>query len=133
MSLSDYYENKVLDHMVRGQAFTVPTDVYVALWIGDPLDTGAGGAEVTGGSYARIKVGATGVTTFTAASGGSIGLTAAIEYTGMPNTTATPITHVAVCDALSGGNVLMSGLLGSSKTTSAGDSLRLTAITISLD
>lgn len=132
MSISDYYENKILDHMVRGQAFTVPTDVYVALWVGDPLDTGAGGAEVTGGSYARIKVGATGVTTFTAASGGSIGLTAAIEYTGMP-TTASPITHVAVCDALTGGNVLVSGALASSKSTSAGDSLRLTAITISLD
>ena len=49
---SDYLEDKVLDHVFGGNAFTAPTTLYVALYTVAPSDTG-GGTEVSGGAYAR--------------------------------------------------------------------------------
>ena len=54
-ALSDYLENKVIDFLLRAQAFTAPVTTYVALLTAAPSDTG-GGTEVTGGSYARVAV-----------------------------------------------------------------------------
>ena len=48
---SDYLEDKVLDHVFGGNAYTAPGTLYVALYTVAPTDTG-GGTEVTGGSYA---------------------------------------------------------------------------------
>lgn len=31
-NLSDYMENKIIDHMLRNQAYTPPATVYVALF-----------------------------------------------------------------------------------------------------
>ena len=39
-AFSDYYENMIINHMFRNQAFTVPTTVYVALFL-----TGSTGLE----------------------------------------------------------------------------------------
>jgi len=47
-SISDYYENKIIDHMLRGQAFTPPSTIYLALYTVAPTDAG-GGTEVSGG------------------------------------------------------------------------------------
>ena len=49
---SDYLEDKVLDHVFGGNAYTAPGTHYVALYTVAPTDTG-GGTEVTGGSYTR--------------------------------------------------------------------------------
>ena len=49
---SDYLEDKVLDHVFGGNAYTAPTTLYVALYTVAPSDTG-GGTEVSGGGYAR--------------------------------------------------------------------------------
>ena len=49
---SDYLEDKVLDHVFGGNAYTAPSTLYVALYTVAPTDTG-GGTEVSGGSYAR--------------------------------------------------------------------------------
>jgi hypothetical protein len=51
--LSDYSGRKILDHLVGKTSFTMPVNVYVALFTALPSDAGAGGTEVTGGSYAR--------------------------------------------------------------------------------
>ena len=51
---SDYLEDKVLDHVFGGVAYTQPTK-HVALYTVAPTDTG-GGTEVTGGAYARQSV-----------------------------------------------------------------------------
>ena len=44
---SDYLEDKVLDHVFGGNAYTAPTTLYVALYTVAPSDTG-GGTEVSG-------------------------------------------------------------------------------------
>jgi alkylation response protein AidB-like acyl-CoA dehydrogenase len=51
-SLSNYAENKVLDHVLGTTSYTKPT-TYVALYTVAPTDSTAG-TEVTGGSYARL-------------------------------------------------------------------------------
>jgi len=126
-SISDYYENKILDHMLRAQAFTPPSTVYVALYTVSPSDSG-GGTEVSGGSYQRQSV------TFSAASGGSISNSADITF---PQATANWGTIVAVglFDAQTAGNLLWYGDLTTSKTVNSGDIFKISAgnLTVSVD
>lgn len=63
-SLSDYAENKALDHMLGTAAWTMPTGVCLGLFTSDPGEA-SGGTEVSGGSYARAAI------TFNAANGGA--------------------------------------------------------------
>lgn len=108
-----YLMNKVIDHVLRNSSYTPPAAVYLALWIGSPTVSGAGGAEVTGGSYVRIGI------TFSAASGGATANTVAITF---PEATADwgTVTHAAVCDAVSAGNVLYFQALPASQVISTG-------------
>jgi len=94
-ALSDYLENKLLDHALGTAAYTMPT-VYVALYTSDPTDADTG-TEVSGGGYARQTV------TFNAASGGSASNAGDITF---PQATADwgTITHIGLRDAATGGN-----------------------------
>jgi len=124
---SDYYENKVIDHMLRNQAFTPPSTVYVGLYTAAPTDAG-GGTEVSGGSYARQAV------TLAAASNGATQNSADITF---PTATADWGTIVAagLFDASTAGNLLAWNNLTASKTVNNGDTFKITAgsLTISVD
>jgi len=126
-SFSDYFENKIIDHMLRNQAFTPPSTLYVALYTVAPTDAG-GGTEVSGGSYARQAV------TFSAASGGATSNSADITF---PQATADwgTIVAVGILDASSGGNLLAWGALTANKTVNSGDQFKITAgnLTLSVD
>ena len=115
---SNYLENKVLEHVFGGNAFTAPSTLYVALYTSAPSDTG-GGTEVSGGAYARQSAAFT-VTSDTASN------TSAIEY---PTATADygTVVAVGVFDALTSGNLLAYGNLTASKTVSIGDVFRFNA------
>ena len=115
---SDYLEDKVLDHVFGGTAYTAPTTLYVALYTVAPTDTG-GGTEVSGGAYARQ----TAAFTVTGTNPTTASNSAAIEY---PTATANYGTVVAVgiFDALSGGNLLAYANLDTSKVVSTGDVFR---------
>jgi hypothetical protein len=97
---SDYYENKIIDHLFRNQAFTPPTTVYVSLHSGRPGDTGAN--EISGGGYARQAV------TLTAASGGASENSAAVSFSNMP---AVTVVAFGLWDASTAGNLLAWGWL----------------------
>tara|TARA_B100001059_G_scaffold232562_1_gene270667 strand:+ start:649 stop:1041 length:393 start_codon:yes stop_codon:yes gene_type:complete len=118
---SDYLEDKVLDHVFGGNAYTAPGALYVALYTVAPTDTG-GGTEVSGGGYVRktstFNVSGTSPTTATNPS--------AIEY---PTATANYGTVVAVgiLDASSSGNLLAYANLTDSKVVSSGDVFRFNA------
>ena len=118
---SDYLEDKVLDHVFGGTAYTAPATLYVALYTVAPDDTG-GGTEVTGGSYVRQ----TGTFTVSGTNPTTATNSAAIEY---PTATADYGTVVAVgiLDASSGGNLLAYADLTTSKTVSTGDVFRFDA------
>lgn len=54
-AFSDVFEDALLNHIFHPDQYTYPrTNMIVALWIGNPTDTGLGGAEVSGGSYSRV-------------------------------------------------------------------------------
>jgi hypothetical protein len=116
---TDYMENKIIDHMLRNQSYTPPSTIYVALFTSAPSDAG-GGTEVSGGSYARQAV------TLTAASGGASENSADITF---PTATADwgTITHLALMDAETSGNMLMWTPLDASKTVNNGDTFKINA------
>ena len=116
---TNYLEDKIIDHMLRNQAYTPPSTVYLALFTAAPSDAG-GGTEVSGGSYARQAV------TLSAASGGASSNSADITF---PQATADwgTVTHCALMDAASGGNMLMWTALDASKTVNNGDTFKISA------
>ena len=116
---TDFMENKIIDHMLRAQAYTPPATVYVALFTSAPSDAG-GGTEVSGGAYARQAV------TLDAAAGGASSNSADITF---PQATADwgTVTHLALMDALTGGNMLMHSPLDASKTVNNGDTFKFEA------
>ena len=124
MTISDYYENKILDHMLRGTAFTPPAAVYVSLHSADPGETGAN--EISGGGYARQQV------TFNAPSGGSMTNSNLLRWDNMP---AVTVTHVALWDAPTLGNPIWTGPLTASVTVTAGASFEIAPgnLTVTLD
>ena len=124
-NLSNYLENKLLDHFLGTTSYTMPTPVYVGLYTVAPSDSTAG-TEVSGGSYARQTA------TFSAASGGATSNDANIDFTNMPSAT---VVAIGISDALSGGNLLVWGTLTANKSLDAGDTLRIATgdLDISID
>ena len=118
-AMSNYLEDALLDHSLGTAGHTSPTNIYLALFTDDPTDA-ATGTEVVGGSYART------VLTFNASSGGSAANTAVVTF---PTATANwgTITHMAIYDASSGGNMLYHGPLATSKTINNTDIFQVSA------
>jgi hypothetical protein len=117
---SNYLERKNLDHNLGTTTYTKPSAVYVSLHTASPTDA-ASGAEVSGGSYARVA------TAFSAAatdgSGNSTASNSAdIDWSNLPNAT---ITHVGIYDASTSGNLLYWGALTGSKTVTSGDNFTI--------
>lgn len=124
-NISDYLENKLLDHFLGTTTYTKPTTVYVALYTVAPSDAG-GGTEVAGGSYSRQ------VATFSSASSGTTSNSSNIDFTNMP---ACTVTAIGIHDNATTGNLLVWGTLTANKSLDAGDTLRIATgdLDISLD
>ena len=122
MSISNYAELKILDHTTGRSAWTIPTNVYVKLHLGDPGEAATSNAAVE----TTRKVAA-----WSAAASGAIATSATLEWTNV-STTET-YTHWSLWDALTAGNALWSGALSSSAAVTAGDTFQITALTLSLD
>lgn len=125
--LSNYLENKLLDHVLRNVSYTSPTTVYVGLFTTDPTD-GNTGTEVSGGSYARQ------VLSVTTASGGIVTSSADVTFPQATGSWGT-ISHIGLLDALSSGNLLMHTPLTTSRAIETGDVLKIStgSLTASLD
>lgn len=125
-AFSDYLEGKIAQFIFKNntETFASPGDgLYVALFTAvTGLETNAPSAEVTGGSYARQQVAAANWTQ----TGGAVENTAAIEF---PQATAAwgEITHVAIMDAATLGNVLYWGALTTPRTVGNGDQFKINA------
>ena len=104
--------------MTAGAA-TRPTTWYLALFTAAPSDTG-GGTEVGAGvGYARQSI------TFSAASGGATANTNTLTFGPCTTSNWGTVTHAAIFDASSGGNMLWWGALSASRTVNVGDSLQI--------
>lgn len=126
MSFSNDLETRVLQWALTAGSPTRPTAWYIGLFTAAPGEAG-GGTEVSGGSYARASA------TFTV-SGNAATNSGAIEF---PTATASwgSITHAAIFDASSAGNMLAYATLNAAKTIDTGDVLRFPAgdIDVTLD
>lgn len=143
-SLSNYLENKLVDALLRGQAYTMPATVYVALATTTGSDA-ACGTEVSGGSYARVAV-TSSLTNWagtqsagsTVASSGTGGTTSNNNAIAFPAPTANwgSVTEFCVFDAASAGNLLFRAALTTPKTINNGDaapSFAAGALTFQID
>ena len=119
---TDYLEDKVLDHVFGGTAYTAPTTLYVGLFTAAPSDTG-GGTECSGGSYARKSMPAMTVSG-TSTSQATYG--AAVEFVTATGAWGT-VTHVGIFDAASSGNLMAWAALTTSKAVTSGDVFRFNA------
>lgn len=119
---SDFLENAVLNLIFGNPGFFVPTDnVYLALFTADTgLEANSPTAEIsgTGTAYARQVI------TFGAASGGIVANDATVTF---PAATASwgTVTHVAIMDASTAGNVLFYGAVTTSKAIDTGDTFQV--------
>ena len=128
-AMSNFLENALVDLILRGQALTLPGTLHVALFTAAPSDAG-GGTEVAGGSYARVGItralaswsGTQGDST-TVASSGTGGVTKNNATITFPAPTADwgTVTHFAIFDAASGGNLIFHGALAAPKLIENGD------------
>lgn len=117
---SDYLEVELRKHLFRTGSFTKPTVLGVALFTVTPSDSG-GGTEVSGGSYARVDVPPLDANWSGASA--TTGLTDNVNAITFPTPTADWGTVVAfgICDAISGGNLLVWGPITPNKTINNGD------------
>lgn len=132
---SNYLENKVLDHVLTATSYTAPGTRYLALFNNTSGNAAANleagtltdETSTSGTAYARKAV------TFAAASGGTSATNATVTFDAATASWGT-ITHVAVMDQATGGNVLFWGAVTTSKTIDSGDTFQVTSgnLTISL-
>lgn len=127
-AFTNYAENKLIDHIYRGQPLSLPANWYVALMTTLPSDASAG-TEVTGGAYARVALprdmdtwaGTQGPGTTTVSTGAS-GTTSnnAVFTFPAPTDSWGTVVGLALFDQAVGGNMWSFGALGSPKNITAG-------------
>jgi hypothetical protein len=115
-SKSDYLENKLLDAVFNGVAWSTIANVWVALFTGT-LSGDTPGTEVTGGSYARVS---TAPADWTAASGGALDNGNVITFPA-PTANWGTVTHFGIFDASTAGNAFYYGDLTTSRVINNGD------------
>ena len=132
---SNYLENKLLDHTLTGTAFTQPAARYLALFNNTStnkatnLEAGTLTDETSTSGTAYIRK----VVTFAAASSGTSATNATVTFDAATANWGT-ITHIAIMDAVSAGNVLFYGAVTTAKTIETGDTFQVSSgnLTVSL-
>ncbi len=129
-SFSNYWENKILDHIFGKGSYTPPT-IHVALSTADPLDDGSGMAEPGGNGYSRAE---TSALDWSESVAGAICNANNITFPTASGSWGT-ITHFALFDSATGGNMLACGALEQPKVIGASDTGKFDAgaLQISLD
>jgi hypothetical protein len=122
--MSDYLENKFLDHFCGTASTTAPAAIYLGLSTASMNDDNSG-TELSGSGYARQAI------TFGSASSGTATSNAAVEF---PAATASwgSVSHWAIYDASSAGNQLFHGSFATAKTIATGDILKVASGDLSI-
>lgn len=111
---SNYTQNAVLNWLKGTTMPTAPAALYVALFNGDPTDAGSGGTDVTTTVRTAGRVAAT----FGAISGNtSIANSADVDFGAAAG--AATVSHFAIYDAATEGNMLGSAALASSQSVAS--------------
>jgi len=123
LKFSDYWENKLLDHIFGKASLTAPSNIFVALSSTNPLDSGAGITEPSGMSYARVS---TSSGDWTLVLSRSFFNNTAITFPTASGEWGT-MNWCALFDAASGGNMLAFGALSTSKSIGVGQVAKFSA------
>ena len=134
-AFSDYAENLLIDRILRGQAATFPTTIYVGLSTSACSDSSFG-TEVSGNNYARASVAAaltnfsgtqsSGSTTASSGTGGVSSNNNAINFP-TPSGSWGTVTHWFIADAAAAGNLWFCAALTQSKVINSGDTVSFAA------
>jgi hypothetical protein len=125
---STYLAQAVLNHVLRGAAYTPPAGTYLALAVADITDDNVTANEVTGAWYARQQV-----TSWAApvGSGVSTSNSNAMAYSAITGS-AVSVTHWGLYDAATSGNLLACGVFTDAKVGNVNNRLRVAAGEIAL-
>lgn len=122
---SNYTEGNLINAMLRGVAYPLPTGTFVSLHTGNPGETGSSNEVSTSAWPAYVRK--------SAEDGGAIGSgwtepvdgestnAKQILYPSNNGVSAVTVTHMAVWDAATGGNCLCYAPLNESRTLLPGD------------
>lgn len=121
---SNYTETNIINALLRGVAFPLPAAVYVSLHTADPGE--AGGNEVSAAAwpaYVRKNAADAGTidTGWAAPTDGTTKNAKQILYPSMNGAGAVTVTHWALYDASTGGNLLAYAPLTTARTLNPGD------------
>lgn len=122
---STYSQNNIINALLRGVAFPLPAKTYVSLHTGDP-GVGAGANEVSLSNwpaYVRREAeqgGAIG-SGWTPAASGQTANTNQLTYPANNGVASVTVTHWAIFDAPTGGNLLFKAPLTVARTLQVGD------------
>ena len=125
--INTYTENALLNHLFRGQAYTTPGTLYLGVGKSAPNEAGTGFTEPTAPSYARYEI-TSNATNWTEPISGSLSNSTAFRFTEAEEswtTAAAPLTHWALFDAPTGGNMLFFGSLLKAQEVPAGGILEI--------
>jgi hypothetical protein len=143
-AMSDFLENKTIDHLFRGVSFTAPAALYIGLYTVTPTDAG-GGTEVTGGAYARVALAPSttnwastgGAGTTTNPSAGTSGTTSNNSAITFPTATAAwgTVVAVGIFDAATAGNLHWWGPLTANQVVGIGGtfSFAISQLSVQID
>lgn len=122
-AMSDYLENKTLDHTLGVTEYVYSAGGnYIALFGTTSslalLEAGTLTGEISGNAYARTAV------TFTTAASGATDNTADVTFPAASGGNWGVIRYAAIMDAPTAGNVLYYGQLTADKTVNDGDTIK---------
>ena len=128
-NLSNYAENKILDHLFKNTAYTSP-NAYIG-YFNNAITDDSTPTEVSGNGYARVQID----TLMGSAASGSITNTSNITFPAASGGDHGTIVAIAIFDAATSGNMLAYGTLTASKNIQDGDQLQIATsnLTITLD
>jgi hypothetical protein len=118
----NYYISKLLNQFFNATAFTFPATLYFALWTStlNASSTGSTAGEAAYTGYGRVAVTANTTNFPTSSSGAAIQNGTAITWGANSGGASETETFVAICDAVSAGNMLYFGSI-TSTTINVGD------------
>lgn len=127
-AMTDWFESGILNQVLRGISLTLPsTGVYIGLTSDSPTDANPTANELSGNGYARIHVPTGNWNAPTADGGGQLcDNNTAIDFSAATGNWGYA-SGVIICDAVTGGNVLMRGDLTTPRDVLSGDTFRFSS------
>lgn len=127
-SCSTYLAQAILNHVLRGQSFTPPAQIYLALGFADFTADNVTASEVSAAWYARQQI-----TSFAApvGSGMSTSNSNALQFTAVTGSSVN-VSHWGLYDAVTSGNLLAYGAFDSARVANVNNVIKLAASALAI-